>query len=95
MLCRVTQTATTLNTGDHSFPNIEAHIYRAGECAAAIRRGRVHTCPLEYTCCVFAWYVSDGPEGGHGNARGAQATVSHPLLQTGRRATISDTERRI
>lgn len=26
MLCNVTQTATTLNTGDHSFPNIEAHI---------------------------------------------------------------------
>ena len=27
MLCRVTQTATTLKTGDHSFPRIEAQIW--------------------------------------------------------------------
>ena len=27
MLCIVTQTATTLRTGDHSFPRIEAQIY--------------------------------------------------------------------
>ena len=27
ILCRVTQTATTLKTGDHSFPRIEAQIY--------------------------------------------------------------------
>jgi hypothetical protein len=26
MLCNVTQTATTLSTGDHSFPRIDAHI---------------------------------------------------------------------
>ena len=66
MLCRVTQTATTLNTGDHSFPNIEAQIYRAGECAAAIRRGRVHTCPLEYTCCVLRGMSAMGRKAGTG-----------------------------
>ena len=27
ILCKVTQTATTLRTGDHSFPRIEAQIY--------------------------------------------------------------------
>jgi hypothetical protein len=31
ILCKVTQTAVTLRTGDHSFPRIEAQIFGAGD----------------------------------------------------------------
>jgi hypothetical protein len=46
MLCRVTQTATTLRTGDHSFPSIDAQIYNEGTNRVILARkrrdGRTH-----------------------------------------------------
>ena len=55
MLCMVTQTDTTLSTGDHSLPRMEAHIYviqASGISTASPHpRNKARTCPLEYTCC--------------------------------------------
>ena len=68
MLCMVTQTDTTLSTGDHSLPRMEAHIYviqASGISTASPHpRNKARTCPLEYTCCqggnVHKCYRSHG-----------------------------------